>query len=260
MIRLFLKASFGNDSVAMIQWAHEAGLKNIHVIYSNTGWAAKWWLPRVEAGFDLCRTYGFEVSEIASEGFEALARRKKSFPMNGIQFCTEELKILPSQKFMDDLDPDRIGLVLVGKRKAESVARSKTPEFIENSELDGGRFLWHPLFDRGDAERDALVSRAGFEVTPHRSKECFPCINSNRKDILMLAEDGARVSELEELEKSMGHTSKGKPRTLFRPHRYMGATGIRQIIEWAKSPRGKFNLDDGTGTEDADCYSGQCGL
>ena len=40
-------ASYGNDSIALIQWAHERGLPSVHVAYSNTGWAADWWLARV---------------------------------------------------------------------------------------------------------------------------------------------------------------------------------------------------------------------
>lgn len=259
VIRLFLKASFGNDSIALIQWAHEAGLSGICVIYSNTGWAARWWLPRVDKGFKLCQQYGFDATEIKSEGFEALARRKKSFPMQGIQFCTEDLKIRPSQKFMDEVDPNREGLVLVGKRRAESTQRADTEEFVLDSPIDSGRLLWHPLFAHSDEDRNALVLRAGFEITPTRSKECFPCINSNREDLRELAKDEERVVELETLEEDMGFTSKGKPRTLFRPHRYKGATGIREIIRWAQSDRGKFSLDDGTGGG-KDCNDGQCGV
>lgn len=258
MIHVFLKASFGNDSIALIQWAHENGLQGLRVIYSDTGWAARWWLPRVEAGFALCEKYGYLPTRIESEGFEALVRRKKGFPMNGMQFCTEKLKVEPACEFMDSVDPDRGGVVMVGKRRAESHARSKTEEFVENSLLDDGRFLWHPLYAHSDEERNALVVRAGFEITPTRSKECFPCINSNRADLRELAKDEERVAELEKLEKDMGFTSKGKPRTIFRPHLYKGATGIREMIRWAKSERGKFSLDDGTGG--GDCYSGQCGL
>ena len=41
-------ASYGNDSIALIQWAHERGLQGVHVAYSDTGWAAPWWAARVE--------------------------------------------------------------------------------------------------------------------------------------------------------------------------------------------------------------------
>ena len=63
----------------------------------------------------------------------------------------------------------------------------------------------------------------------------------------------------------MGFTSKGKPRTMFRPYRYMGATGIREIVKWAEADRGQYvsatndnleDLDDGGG---AGCEQEWCG-
>ena len=36
-------ASYGNDSIALIQWAHERSLPDVHVAYTDTGWAADWW-------------------------------------------------------------------------------------------------------------------------------------------------------------------------------------------------------------------------
>ena len=35
--------SGGNDSVALVQWAIEKGLGDLHVAYSDTGWAADFW-------------------------------------------------------------------------------------------------------------------------------------------------------------------------------------------------------------------------
>jgi 3'-phosphoadenosine 5'-phosphosulfate sulfotransferase (PAPS reductase)/FAD synthetase len=260
-----LKASYGNDSIAVIQWAHERNLKDVHVIYSDTGWAAKFWELRVEEGEALARSYGFTPYRIASKGFKQLVREKKAFPRQGIQFCTEELKVRPSMTWMDAADPEREAIVLVGKRRAESANRSQTPEFVIGSVYDSGRFLWHPIVDLSDEERNELVRRAGFEPLPHRSMECSPCINANKGDLIVIEE--ARLAEIEAFETEMGYTSKGKPRTMFRPYRYMGATGIREMVKWANSTRGTYgtsqgelfdDLDDGTGG--GSCYSGQCGL
>lgn len=257
MIRHIIKSSYGNDSIAMIRWAMENRLTNVTVLYTDTGWAAPWWNARVERAEAICALYGFKTVRLTSEGFEALARRKKSFPRQGIQFCTEELKIKPFQRWLDVEDPQREATILVGKRRAESANRADTPEFVLYSDLDGGRRLWHPLYDFTDEKRDEFVRRSHFEVLPHRSMECFPCINSNRRDLRQLAESPDRVAFIENLENEMGMTSKGKPRTFFRPYRYMGATGIREILRWAESEPGKFDLDDGTGNE---CHSGVCGI
>jgi hypothetical protein len=40
--------SGGNDSVALIQWAHENALPAVTVLYNDTGWAAPWWPARIE--------------------------------------------------------------------------------------------------------------------------------------------------------------------------------------------------------------------
>jgi 3'-phosphoadenosine 5'-phosphosulfate sulfotransferase (PAPS reductase)/FAD synthetase len=250
-----LKSSYGNDSVALIQWAKEHRLENVTVLYSDTGWASAEWPQRVAAGEVLCQLYGFRTITVKSMGFKELVRQKKSFPRQGIQFCTAELKVLPAQAVMDQIDPERKFTVLVGKRREESANRALTPEFVLYSALDQGRRLWQPLFDMKEAERNTLIIKTGMQVLDHRSMECFPCINSNRADLRKLTP--ARIKEIAEFEAEMGITGKGKPRTMFRPYRYMGATGIKEVVRWAESDPGKFDLDDGTGQ---DCYSGVCGI
>ena len=64
-------ASYGNDSIALIQWAHERSLPGVHVAYSNTGWAADWWLGRVEQAEAWAQTLGFVTHRIGSEGMAA---------------------------------------------------------------------------------------------------------------------------------------------------------------------------------------------
>lgn len=45
-----ISASYGNDSMAMIRWAYEQGLKNVVVAYCDTGWATPGWGLKVGAG------------------------------------------------------------------------------------------------------------------------------------------------------------------------------------------------------------------
>ena len=73
-------SSYGNDSVAMIQWAHEQGLENVVVVYSDTGWAATWWADRVLKMEEWARGLGFRTSRTTSLGFRELAIAKKAFP------------------------------------------------------------------------------------------------------------------------------------------------------------------------------------
>ncbi len=249
---IYAFTSYGNDSIALIQHLHETrkGAK-VYTVYSDTGWAAPEWIARVERAEELARSYSFEPVRIPSEGFVPLAIRKKGFPRNGMQFCTTELKVLPAQRWLDSVDPDREGTCAVGVRREESRARALWPEWTEDSDKHGGRPLWAPLVRVTTEQRDAMIRRAGLEPLPHRSRECSPCINSNRADLRELSDE--RVEQIATLEAQMGWTSEGKPRTLFRPYRHQGAVGIREVVRWAHSERGAYDPDT------SGCDSGFCG-
>ena len=101
-----------------------------------------------------------------------------------------------------------------------------------------------PMVDFDAEARNALLIRAGIEPLPHRSGEC-KCINSNKADMRRFSD--ADIAEIEAAEAEIG-------RPMYRPHRHMGATGIREVIRWANSPRGKYTPDPETET----CNSGWC--
>lgn len=257
-MRYVLLASYGNDSSALMQHAWELGLNDVCVLYNDTGWAAPEWQERVMLGQAMADVYGFDFATTKSEGLEALVKRKKAWPRQGMQFCTLHLKIEPTLAWLDKHDPMGLATCCVGVRREESNNRKDFPEYIESSANHGGRAVWAPLARVKEAERDALLARAGLPVLPHRSMECFPCINSNRADLVELAKRPAAVERVARIEGEMGHTAKGKPRTMFRPYRHMGATGIHEMVRWAGSARGEFDPDDGTGG--GSCDSGFCGI
>jgi 3'-phosphoadenosine 5'-phosphosulfate sulfotransferase (PAPS reductase)/FAD synthetase len=251
-------ASYGNDSIALIQWAKDKGLKNVTVLFSDTGWAASYWRERVKSAEAWVACLGFNFARTESIGMENLVKSVGMWPRQGIQFCTLDLKIKPALEWLEKYDPEKKAVCMVGVRREEGTNRRNFPEIVEESPNHGGRKCWAPLVDFHEIERNELIYKAGFEPLPHRSMECFPCINSNRNDLKLLASDEARILEIERIEKEMGFTkTTNKPKTMFRPYRHMGATGIRQVVKWALSKRGKFSLDDGTGQE---CESGFCGI
>ena len=248
-------ASYGNDSIALIQWAYEKNLDRVAVVYSNTGWAAGWWAERVKKAEAWVRSLGFVPHEIQSEGMKALVRRKKGWPRQGMQFCTTHLKIEPAKRWLDEVDPGREALCLVGVRREESRSRASWPEYTEDSENHGGRTLWAPLVRVTTEERDALLERAGWAPLPHRSMECAPCVNANRADLRAVPEE--TIEQIAQFEAELGYTKNGKLRTMFRPASKMGAVGIREVKRWADSERGKYEplavLGNGGG-----CDSGMC--
>ncbi|WP_322614240.1 hypothetical protein [Pseudomonas sp. BIC9C] len=250
-----LFCSYGNDSIALIQWAHERGLKDVVCLYSNTGWSASWWSDRVAKGESLAQGYGFTTARTESEGMLELVKRKRGWPGAGGQgqFCTAELKVMPALKWLDSNDPDKEATAMTGVRRSESRHRSDAEEHVLESERHGGRELWQPLVRHDDAMRDALLHRAGFKVLPHRSLECYPCINANIDDIRLLSEDRIRLIDV--IEKDLGFTKKGKPRVMFRTARRKGAVGIRAVVQWAAAPRPRDQME----MFPAKCDSGYCG-
>ena len=102
-----------------------------------------------------------------------------------------------------------------------------------------------------NADRDNVVLAAGWDVLPHRSDECFPCIFSARKDLRRVTEE--RVAEIEGLERRCAADGS---RTMFRPAAYAGARGVREVMRWAHSERGAYRAEH---DDEADCDSGFCG-
>jgi hypothetical protein len=236
--RFIIRSSYGNDSIALIQWAHEQELEGVTVMYSDTGWARKWWaVERVPQAEEWVRSLGFQAERVKSAGMEAIVKAHKGWPFRLGQFCTEELKITPARAWLAEHDPDCRAIILTGLRREESENRKKAPSYRLKSINDGNRCMVAPLIDFTEAQRNELIVRAGFVPLDHRSEECR-CINSGKKDIARFDEED--ITEIERIETEAGFTSKGKPRTMFRPNKHLGAVGIRQIAEWAKSPRGQY--------------------
>jgi len=243
-----ISSSYGNDSVALIQLAHEQGLKDVTITYSDTGWGSVEWPDRVNKCEEWAHSFGFRTHRVvANMQFEELMQFKKGFPSQRYQWCSALLKIIPFLSWLDEADPNLKTTILIGLRRAESKERANTPEVIEKSERHGDRKVWFPLATYTDEQRNELLNRAGFSVLPHRSMECAPCINANRNDLRGLSEKD--IARVENLENKVG-------KNMFRTKRHGGANGIREVIQWANSERGKYNKQQNTLFN---CDSGMCG-
>jgi 3'-phosphoadenosine 5'-phosphosulfate sulfotransferase (PAPS reductase)/FAD synthetase len=245
-----LSSSYGNDSIAMIQWAREADLENVAVVFVDTGWSAPGWLDRVSRMESWVRSIGFHAAHIKPEiQFEELMEIKKGFPSQRFQWCSGLLKGIPFLNWIDEIDKDNSTIVMIGKRREESKERAKTPEFVESSVYHGGRRVWHPLYAHTASDRDELLARAGVDVLLHRSKECSPCINSNKSDLRRLNE--WEINRTEALEAKVG-------KTMFRQKSHGNAKGIRRVVAWAYSEKGQYN--DRQELLFNTCSSGYCGF
>lgn len=244
-IRFVIFVSYGNDSVALLQWAHEQDLQGVAVVFTDTGWAADGWMERVERCETWVRGLGFTPYRTTSIGFRQLAREKKGIPTQQFQWCSYILKIEPGRRWLEEHDPDARAVCVVGVRREESQDRSDFPEWLVSSANHGGRFMLAPFATWNEAQRNELILRAGFEVLPGRSRECR-CINSNRKDMRRFTD--ADWKAIGEVEAEVG-------KTFFRPKRHMGAVGAAEVRKWAESDRGQYQppepMPDAVELEDA---------
>jgi 3'-phosphoadenosine 5'-phosphosulfate sulfotransferase (PAPS reductase)/FAD synthetase len=260
--RFVIFSSYGNDSLALIQWAHEQELTGVRVVYSDTQWAAPWWEVRVRQMEGWVKRLGYWPHRTSSIGFKALAKEKKAFPTQRYQWCSYILKIQPCERWLDEYDPACVCVCLVGVRREESQDRADFPRFLVKSGNHGGRVMIAPFADSTAADRDALLARAGVDPLPHRSMECSPCINSNKADLQALTPDVIDAVEAFETEmtEEFGLTNNGKRRTLFRPHRHMGAVGIREVVKWGHAKYGKYRVVEDLPPEkdELNCNNGFC--
>jgi 3'-phosphoadenosine 5'-phosphosulfate sulfotransferase (PAPS reductase)/FAD synthetase len=259
-----LKCSYGNDSIALIQWAYEyqtkyGSLGKIVVLYNETGWAANWWEGRVLNGENLVQKYGMIPARTLSIGMEKLIKRHNTWPDRFRRFCTEELKIIPTWSWLAQHDPEGKAVMLCGVRREESAARRMWPEWVESSDKNEGRAEWSPLVLLDVSGRDELIQRAGWQPLPHRSRECR-CVLANSQDISTWSEED--IVEIERLEAIMNHGNRGENKfhflAMFHPHRKKGnPVGIRAVVEWAKAVQAT-KQEDLTDLEPTGCDSGFC--
>lgn len=245
-IRFVIFVSYGNDSVALIQWAHENELSGVAVVFTDTGWMADGWAERVARCEEWVRSLGFTPYRAKSIGFRRLAHQKQGFPTQQFQWCSYILKILPGMQWLEQHDPDARAICVVGVRREESEDRRNFPEYLPNSTNHGGRFMVAPFATWTAEQRAELIRRAGFEVLPGRSRECR-CINSNRQDMRRFTDNDWQA--IRDLESEVG-------KTMYRPHRHMGAAGADEIRKWATSEKGQYEppepLEGAVELEDAE--------
>ena len=221
-----LRSNYSNNSMALIQWAHENQLEDVTVIYVDTGWAAEGWLDHVAECEAFVQSLGFKVVHLKPvTPFEDVMEMKGGFPSRQHQWCALHLKGIPFLKWVEEVDSATSATVLLPKSRVDANFND-IPEFIESCEYNGERRVWQPLFNIDRTQRDALLARTGIPPLSHPSQECSPCINSTVPTLRNL---GSRdIDKTEELEEELDTP-------LFSPADCDNATGIRQVVEWAKN-------------------------
>lgn len=197
-----LLSNFGDESIALIQWAREKQLKNVTVVSFVTGWEAPEWNQRIAKGMNWVQSIGFNYHYIEPPlSFSELMHEQGKFPTRKFQWCANFLKGLPLLSWLDDIDSNCAATILIARRQASSRANFDLVEHIEEEEKLGDRALWHPLYKHTNNERDILIQQAGFDILNHRSLECDPCVNSDANDVLRM--DLSTIERTAQLEQAM---------------------------------------------------------
>lgn len=197
--------NFGNDTMALLQWCITQKLTDLTMVSIDTGWAAPQWTERVTQAEQWCITHDIAWVRLTPKAqFVELMQAQKQFPSRKFQWCANFLKALPFLDWLDqtDIDPDAEATILLGRRREHGRSSRTLPERMEENEHFGDRRVWHPLYAHTQNQRDQLIVEAGFEVLPHRSLECDPCVNSDLNDVLRL--DQSVVERTTRLEQTLG--------------------------------------------------------
>lgn len=247
--------SGGKDSTALLLWMiHESGIPREQLICSFC-----------DTQNEATDTYNhilmlsnkvFPVIWLETEGFINLAKRKGRFPATKSRFCTQELKLLPTKRFLEDLLANYDEVIPVsGVRKDESQDRSKLTEYGDPMESYFGLKEWRPLID-WEIE-DVLTIHAKYRIPLNalyskgaKRVGCFPCINSSKAEIRAMAQHyPERIDQIREWENDFNNTNgistlfpRNKVPSRFRTKTITTKAGglmkvctIDDVVAWAKT-------------------------
>jgi 3'-phosphoadenosine 5'-phosphosulfate sulfotransferase (PAPS reductase)/FAD synthetase len=111
-----LRSNYGNNALALIQWAREQQLENVTVVYVDTGWSAAGWLEHAARQEAWVNSLGFGVVHLKPfTPFDEVMEMKGGFPSRQHQWCALHLKGIPFLKWIEETDPQTTATVLLPK-------------------------------------------------------------------------------------------------------------------------------------------------
>jgi 3'-phosphoadenosine 5'-phosphosulfate sulfotransferase (PAPS reductase)/FAD synthetase len=214
-----LSLSGGKDSTAAALYLREAGIEHVRV-FMDTGWehaslyehldyleAGLGPIVRIRSEIGVPDGYEAEVAELETRlgrpsPMVRWAVRKAMFPSRVRRWCTQELKVRPFLRWVEEQDSDVLNIV--GIRAEESAARSGLPE---REPMTGAEHVevWRPLIRWTEQDVIDIHSRHGMKpcrlyLEGASRVGCWPCIMARKSELRMLADDDVRVSVIRDLE------------------------------------------------------------
>jgi 3'-phosphoadenosine 5'-phosphosulfate sulfotransferase (PAPS reductase)/FAD synthetase len=290
--RVIASISGGKDSEAMSLYFRELGIEHDRV-FMDTGWehAATYRhldvlervlgpITRLRPAFrpeqiqqllDTVQRPRVRAAVEARNAMVILCLTKTMFPSRVSRFCTEELKVFPFLRHIEQfIDAGQDVINAVGVRAAESEKRSKFPEWEELRWWSKRRNLagcdprheydcevWRPLLratfqdvidihQRHGLRPNSLYFRGAIRVG------CWPCIFARKSEIRFLADDDPeRIALIEELEAELTDRARERARekgeeliwerTWFQQgsgRKLVELWPIRKTVAWSRTLRG----------------------
>lgn len=270
--------SGGKDSAAALLWmVHESGIprERINATFCDTGNEHEWTYEHVKMLSE--KVHPIETLKPELDFF-ALAAKKQRFPSTKVRYCTQFLKIYPSQDHVSYLKEAYGHVVAVsGVRSNESRERAKLLEWDYSGNLL--TVQWRPLITWTIADVLALHGKYNVPLNPlydagAQRVGCFPCIMSRKAEIRMIAQKfPERIEMIRKAEQQFEQTN-GRYSSFFArnavPERFrskpytttegetMNVATIDDVVRWSmtgKRAQGSY-LDDEP--EPVACSSGFC--
>jgi 3'-phosphoadenosine 5'-phosphosulfate sulfotransferase (PAPS reductase)/FAD synthetase len=226
--------SGGKDSQALLLWArYESGypVEKIRATFCDTGNEHQFTYDHIKM---LSETIHPIETIYPPLGFYALAAKEGRFPSTKARFCTQLLKILPTQNHVlqYQINNQRV-LLLSGVRAGESRDRAKLPEF----DFDDYYFsdMYRPLLRWSLDDVWAFLKKYNSPRNPlydfgAKRVGCFPCIMSSKPEIRTIAKNfPERIVMLREKENTTGKEINGGFSSFFSPNKVPPAYRSKEI-------------------------------
>lgn len=173
--------------------------------------------------------------------FDRLAYIKQRFPSRKAQFCTEHLKLAPSNRWIKENLQGEEWQRYSGVRRQESQNR-KARMPVEWDEYFACQ-LNHPIVDWTKQMCFDYVAHHGEKINElytlgFNRVGCAPCVNSGKADIIAWAQRFPEmIDKVREWEKRVG-------RTFFAPMvPGLELNWIDDVVQWSKTVRGGKQFD-----------------
>lgn len=199
--------SGGKDSTALILWAKE-NLESFQTIFCDTGWEDKITYDYIE--YINHFLLGGKLIVLKSEkydGFADAAIKKKVIANTNMRYCTTELKIIPTKKYIKQFDDVHL---YNGIRADESPRRAAMDENVYDDYFNC--WVHRPLLKWTAKQVFDIQIKNGIEPNPlykmgMNRVGCMPCIMSNHKEMKNIIKNRPDIiDKIRKLEKDVGNS------------------------------------------------------